>query len=177
MEVSCIVEKVREVDQPEDSLLSIRYSNHINAIYSISHHDSSVPAVEIESLENLASVETALEKILSCVIRPHERFSYKFHIHILSISGGIFNIYTDLVAGLTVLMVSLGIELTDTLISYTKEYSEGSVWVCKKYFTNEVACIKLSDATVADSLERATEHIPVDELEELKYLCGSVGVQ
>ncbi|EHY66128.1 hypothetical protein NERG_00824 [Nematocida ausubeli] len=170
MNASQAIERVAEIDKPEGSLLSVHYSNKTNAIYSIFHCDSPTPKVEIESQQKLASIKAIMERILTCVIAPHERFSYRFHIHVLSLAENAMDICTDLVTGLCALMTAMHIELTDTLIAYTRAYEAGSAWVCKRYFANDVVYMKMLGHVSQSNVLDAIEYMPLEEMEEFRSL-------
>lgn len=161
MEVSTLLQN----DRPEGSLNTVIYTRSIKAICSIFPIDTPKLRVEIEQ-KQFKSIQKILETILISTIEPHERFSYRFTINYIRADENIVEIYRDTVTALSLLMVKTGIELSDTLISYSKEYSTGSIWLCKKFFRNEIVALKVFGVLSEENIKNSTEYIPSTEIAE-----------
>lgn len=157
------VETVHESDKPEDSLESLVYTGQTKGIYTVYSHNSPYPEVEIESISpiNHVSIKKALETILLQGIEPHDRFSFRFHIHFSTLNDAdILDIYRDAVVGIVLLGVRLGLELKDTLVPYIRRYGTSSIFICKGYFKNKIVFTQMSGSLAEDSICDAVSHRP-----------------
>ncbi|KAH9386590.1 uncharacterized protein NEMAJ01_1486 [Nematocida major] len=163
---------VQKQDRPDGAIDAVFYENATRGVYSLFAHDSPFSKVSIESEKDFSFVEKKLEGIVQCVVAPHPRLSYMFHVQYISAPCSAFDVYTDAVTALSVLMVHAGIEATDTLVPYVKEFPNGSVWVCKKFFKNEIVSMKTSGLLSKSEAVMAAEYIPNQELSGVKKLLG-----
>ncbi|KAI5191984.1 hypothetical protein NEMIN01_1768 [Nematocida minor] len=164
------VDILGERDKSEDSLLSIVYTGSTKGIYSLSINSNPLPKVEVEPAEDLSALQSDLETVLTEIIKPHDRFSYKLQINLLQKEASTIELFTDAITAISILISKLQIEAKDTPVAYTKEYPNGTMCICKGYFRNTVIFAKINGALSETDVAHAMEHIPSTRIEELVSL-------
>lgn len=166
-------ETVHKKDKPEDSIESIIFTDKYKGIYTAYLHISPYPVAEIEAAPQIDHLflKDALETILAQAIEPHDRFSYKFHISlIIPDESDILDIYDEIVTGITVLSIKIGIEIRDTFIPYTKRYAFGSISICKGYFKNKIVFSRVNGSLTEEEINETINYSPEYELAQIKQL-------